>query len=123
MVMRWFLVVVGVFWVIVGTLTVFSTDFIRKKFFSKFKNMDYKKWAYLPVAMGILFLISVPASRARIYISILGILALIKGFYALLGPQDKIKKLINWWMNANNSMYKLWGVVIIILGVLVLINM
>lgn len=123
MLLKWFLIAMGVFWVIVGTLSVFTTSFIRKKFFSKFKDMDFKKWSILAIVIGVLFLISAPISRSPLLIVILGVLALIKGFYLLLGPQDKVKKILDWWLGAKNNIYKIWGVAVLILGVLVLINL
>ncbi len=121
--MKLFLVLMGIFWVVLGTLSVFATDLVRKKFFSKIKNMDFKKWSFLPIVIGILFLMSAPVSRIPLFITVLGILALIKGFYFLLVPQKKIKKVMDWWFEAKNNLYKIWGVTALILGVFVLINL
>ena len=121
--MKLFLVLMGMFWVVLGTLLVFATDLVRKKFFSKIKDMDFKKWSFLPIVIGILFLIAAPISRAPLFITILGILGLIKGFYFLLVPQKKVKKVTDWWFNAKNNLYKICGVAVLILGVFVLINL
>ena len=121
--MKLFLVLIGSFWVILGSLSVFATDLVRKKFFNKLKDMNFKKWSFLPIVIGILFLMAAPVSRIRLFITVLGILGLLKGFYFLLVPQEKIKKVMDWWFNAKNNFYKIWGVVILILGVFVLINL
>ena len=89
--MKIFLLVIGIFWVIIGTLSIFATDLVRKKFFSKFKNMDYRKWSFIPLAVGILFIISARQTRALIFVVILGLLGVGKGLYLLLGPIDKIR--------------------------------
>lgn len=120
--MKWFLILMGTFWVVVGTLTIFTTNMIRKKFFNKFRDIDFKKWSIAPIVIGILFLLSAPESRARIFITLLGVLAFIKGLFLLLGPKQKIKKIVNASLDMEDSLYKVWGVVILALGVLVLIN-
>jgi len=122
-VMKWFLVLMGIIWIVTGTLVVFTTDMMKKKFLSKFKNMNYKKWSFLPILIGILFLLSVTESSARILIVILGILAILKGVYFAVTPGDKVGKLVNWWLNAKDIVYKIWGIAVIILGALVLINL
>ncbi len=121
--MKLFLVLIGIFWVVLGTLSVFATDLVRKKFFNKLKNMDFKKWSILPIVIGILFLMAAPVSSARLFITVLGILAFLKGFYFLLVPQKKIKKVMDWWFNAKDNLLRIWGALALILGVLVLINL
>lgn len=120
--MKLFLLVAGVFWVIMGTLMVFTTGFVKDKFFSKFKKMDLKKWSVMPIVVGVLFLVTASASRARVFIVALGVLSLAKGFYMLLGPKEKVKKHLHLALGLSDNAYKVWGVVILILGVLVLIN-
>ncbi len=121
--MKLFLVLMGIFWVVLGTLSVFATDLVRKKFFNKLKDMDFKKWSILPIVIGVLFLMAAPLSSARLFITALSILAFLKGFYLLLVPQKKIRKVMDWWFDAKNDLYKVWGVAVLILGVIVLINL
>ena len=120
--MELILLIMGVVWVIVGTLSIFTTAFIRKNFFDKLKKMDFKKWSVAAIIVGVLFLMAAPVSRARLFIMLLGILSLVKGFYLLLGPKEKIKKMVDWWLKAEDKMYKIWGVAVLVIGVLVLIN-
>ncbi|NQT23587.1 MAG: hypothetical protein HQ579_09165 [Candidatus Omnitrophica bacterium] len=120
--MELILLIMGVIWVILGTLSIFTTAFIRKNFFNKLKKMDFKKWSVAAIIVGVLFLMAAPVSRARLFITILGILSLIKGFYLLLGPKEKVKKMMDWWLKAEDKMYKVWGIVVLIIGVLVLIS-
>ena len=119
--MKLFLILIGMFWVVIGTLSIFTTDLVRKKFVSKFKDMDFRKWSALPIIAGILFLIAAPITGARLFITILGVLSLVKGFYFILVP-EKAKKMMDWWLNAKDSLYKIWGVAVLIFGVLVQIN-
>ncbi len=121
--MKWFLILVGMFWVVMGTLLVFTTDLVRKKFFSKIRNMDFRKWSFLPIIFGILFLMAAPATGAPLLITILGILSFLKGFYFILVPPKKVRKQVDWWFDLKDNIYKIWGVVVLILGVFVLINL
>ena len=117
-----FLLLIGIFWVVVGTLCIFAPSLIKKKFFSKFQNMDFKKWSVVPIIAGIIFLLSAKSSTNPILIVILGILAIAKGVYAILTAPEKIKKQIDWWLNVKPNVFKAYGVVMLILGVLVLIS-
>ena len=120
--MSLFLLLIGIFWVVIGTLCIFAPNLIKKKFFSKFLSMDFKKWSVVPIIAGVLFLLASRSSSNPILIVILGILGIAKGVYAILTAPEKIKKQIDWWLNVKPNVFKAYGVVILILGVLVLIS-
>jgi len=120
--MELILLIMGVVWVIFGTLMLFTTEFVKKKVLSRIKKVPYKKWSPVCIIIGILFFIAAPLSRAKIFITILGILSLVKGFYFILAPKEQVEKFLDWWFNADNKIFKIWGAVALALGVLVLIS-
>ena len=118
--MTWFLFAVGILWVIFGTLMVFATQLIRQKFYHKLKTQDPRRWSPLAIAVGVLLLLSASSSSQVTFIVILGLLSLAKGVFFLLGPRQKIDKVIGWCFNATDRTHKAWGVVMMVLGIAVL---
>ncbi|MCQ9207156.1 MAG: hypothetical protein NG740_04690 [Omnitrophica bacterium] len=117
-----FLYLFGIFFIVVGALSVFATDMIRKKFFNKLLELkDLKKYAPLSIIIGVLLLFSVPYNRHRLLILLFGILSMAKGILLLVAP-EKIEKYKNWWQKAKDNAYRACGIVIIIIGSIVLMG-
>lgn len=115
-----FLSALGVFYIAVGTLMVVVVDFARKKIVDKMLKADPRKVGAVPLVVGILLLLSARASTLPILIAILAILGILKGALMLFGPQGKIKSMIDWWGKAGNNVYRIWGIVAILLGIIIL---
>jgi len=118
--MVWFLFAMGLIWVIGGTLMVFAVRVVREEYFSRIKIEDPRKWSPLPLAGGILFLLSASSSSQVTFIVILGLLSLLKGLVFLFGPREKVKGMIDWWFKASDKTYRVWGVVVMGLGIAIL---
>jgi len=118
--MIWYLFVVALLWLMAGTLMLFSTQVVREKYLGKLKVGDPRKWSPLPLAAGILFLLSASSSSQVTFIVILGLLSLLKGLAFLFGPREKVKGMIDWWLQAPDKTHKIWGVVVMGLGIAVL---
>ncbi|MEE9401585.1 MAG: hypothetical protein V3V47_00135 [Desulfobacteria bacterium] len=118
--MVWYLFVVGLIWVIGGTLMLFAIRVVREEYFSRIKIEDPRKWSPLPLAGGILFLLSASSSSQVTFIVILGLLSLLKGLVFLFGPREKVKGMIDWWFKASDKTYRVWGVVVMGLGIAIL---
>jgi uncharacterized protein YjeT (DUF2065 family) len=118
--MVWFLFVMGLAWVIGGTLMVFAIRVVKEEYFSRFKIEDPRKWSPLPLAGGILFLLAASSSSQVTFIVILGLLSLLKGLVFLFGPREKVKGMIDWWFKSSDKTYRVWGVVVMGLGIAIL---
>lgn len=115
-----FLSLISIFWIIIGVLCVFTTDMVRKKFFNKILNFkDMKKISPIPIVIGIFLLLSASYNQYSLLIVLIGLLALLKGIIMIVAP-EKMEKMKSWWVKANNKTYKIYGVCIIIMGVIVL---
>lgn len=118
--MVWFLFVMGLAWVIGGTLMVFAIQVVKEEYFSRIKIEDPRKWSPLPLAGGILFLLAASSSSQVTFIVILGLLSLLKGLVFLFGPREKVKGMIDWWFKSSDKTYRVWGVVVMGLGIAIL---
>jgi len=117
-----FMYLIGLLWVIVGALMVFATDITRRKFVNKFLEIaDMRKLAPIPIVLGVLLLFAASLNRYTLIIILLGLLAITKGIVAIVAPK-KVDNVIKWCKKADNKIYKIFGVVMIILGSVVLIG-
>ena len=117
-----FMYLIGIAWIAVGALLVFATELTRKKFCTRIlQKANFKKLSPIPLICGVLFLMAASYSRHTIFIVLLGILALTKGIIMIVAT-EKMGKMAAWWLNAPKTMYKVWGVILIILGSIVLIG-
>ena len=120
--MIWFLFVIALFYVMFGTLTLFATGHAREQYISKFKIGDPRKWSPLPLVAGILFLLAASSSSQPTFIIVLGLLSLVKGLVFMFAPQDKVKKMIDWWLEGSDQKFKIWAGVAIALGIAILVT-
>lgn len=120
---RIFLYFIGIFYIVIGALAVFATSVIRKKFFNKLWNIsDMKKLSPIPILVGILLLLAAPSNRYGFFVAILGILGIAKGVMIIIAT-EKMEKMKEWWVKADNNVYKIMGITIIILGSAILVGL
>ena len=119
--MIWFLYGLALFWIAAGTLFILYTEESRRVLRNSTAEIKPKLLAFIPMVVGILLIFSASASGAFWFILILGLLAIGKGAYFLLGPHGQTKALLDWWFkSAQDRTYRFWGLVMIILGMVVL---
>jgi uncharacterized protein YjeT (DUF2065 family) len=106
----------------VGTLMIFSTGLVREYYVGKLKVWDHRVFSPLALAGGILFFLAAPTSSQPTFIVILGVLSLAKGLLLMFGPHEKIKRLMHWWFEASEQLYRIWGLLALVLGVAVLVT-
>jgi len=112
----------GIIYIVLGGLSIFATDLARKKIFNKcFQIKDWKKFAPIPIIVGILLILAASYNRYMIFILIIGILGIVKGIMMLVAT-DKIQTMVDWWMKAKDNVYRAWGVAMIILGSFILMG-
>jgi hypothetical protein len=120
--MIWFLFGIGLFYIMIGTLVLFATGYAREQYLSKIKIGDPRKWSPLPLVAGILFLLAASSSSQPTFIIVLGLLGLVKGLVFIFGPQDKVKRMIDWWYVGSDQKFKVWSGLVIALGIAILVT-
>lgn len=84
-------------------------------------KMNPKFLAFIPMAVGILLILAARVSGAFWFVLILGLLAIGKGVYFLLGPRGQVKALFDWWFtSAQDTTYRFWGIIMVLLGMALL---
>jgi len=119
--MIWFLYGLALFWIAVGSLFILYTEESRRFLGNFMGKVKPRFLAFIPIVVGVLLIISAKASGAFWFILILGLLAIGKGVYLLLAPHGQTEALLNWWFDsAQDRTYRLWGLIIVVLGMVIL---
>jgi hypothetical protein len=119
--MIWILYALAFFWIAAGAIFILYTEESRRFLKNSMGRVKPKFLAPIPMVFGLLLILSARASGFFWFIVILGLLAIGKGVYLLVAPHGQIEALLNWWSgSAQDRTYRLWGLIIVLLGMVVL---
>jgi uncharacterized protein YjeT (DUF2065 family) len=120
--LRFFMYLVGILWIIVGALTVFATDMIKKKFIDVIlPKVNLKKVAYIPLIIGALLILAAQYNKHAVLVVLLGLIGILKGVLCIVRT-DMMEALRNRVLKFENNAYRIFGVVMIIIGSIVLMG-
>jgi len=116
------LYIFGILYIILGTLMLFVPDIVKKQMIAKLKKIPIKKLSIIPLIVGVLLLLASAYNRYWLVVVILGILALAKGIMGIMAT-EKMEKMHDWFIEkADKNVYRICGVIVILLGSIVLIG-
>ncbi len=119
--MAWFLYLMGGFWFILGVLIVLYTNSAIELINGLIEWGNWRILGLMPFTLGVLLIISAWWSKVFWGILALGLIATLKGILFLFAPLDKIEKWMELWRDkANETVYRLEGLLAVILGIFVL---
>jgi len=123
--MEWVLYVVGGFWIVCGTTIVLYTETARRWLSALFRPIPFKIMAFLPMAVGILLMISAPTSHTFWLVEIVGALGVVKGLLLLLVPKAQHQQWLSawWWERASDVTWRFLGLIGVILGVFLVLRL
>jgi len=119
------LYIIAILWIVIGVFIILYTErtmkILRKLFFIE----KVRLLSIVPIIFGIVLVIGAFVCTQIFFLSfILGVLALLKGLYLVMGPLSQIKRLMDWWFNkASDTYIRLCGLIIFVLGIAVLSNL
>ncbi|RLB30162.1 MAG: hypothetical protein DRG66_00405 [Deltaproteobacteria bacterium] len=119
------LYIIAILWIVIGIFVILYTERTMKIFKKLFFIEKVRVLAILPIIFGIVLIIGAFVCTQIFFLSlILGLLALLKGLYLVMGPLPQIKRLMDWWFNkANDSYIRLCGLIIFVLGIAMISNL
>lgn len=119
--MKWFLYAISLFCVTIGCCTILYTNESRNVLRNIFNKIDRKILSAFEAIMGILLVVSATASHHSWLIRLIGFMAVIEGVVIFFIPKNLYDELIDWYLNsASDQIYRLFGIVTLILGTAVL---
>ncbi|UCD54703.1 MAG: hypothetical protein JSV93_04050 [Candidatus Omnitrophota bacterium] len=117
--LKLFMRLLAILWVAMGTLMIFAPEVLRKKLFAKLKQFPLKKTGIISLAVGVLLILAAFYNRYHLFIALLGLLSITKGIYCMVAA-EKMAKMQDWWLGAKKKVYRMFGIIIIILGFIML---
>jgi len=119
------LYIVAILWIVIGVFILLYTERTMKILKKLFFTEKVRALSIVPIIFGIVLVIGAFVCTQVFFLSlVLGVLALLKGFYLIMGPIPQIKRLMDWWFNkASNSYIRLCGLIIFVLGIAILSNL
>lgn len=111
---------IGIYLIAIGVVVLFTPKAYNKilKFFRKEKRVYIA--GILRIFLGILFLSAAQQSRLKIFLVVIGILTVIGGILIFVPKQKKLQEMIDWFDKIPSIFIRLWGIVAIILGALLI---
>jgi len=119
------LYIVAILWIAIGVFILLYTEKTMNIFKKLFHTEKVRVLSILPILFGIVLIIGAFVCTQVFFLSlVLGMLALLKGLYLIMGPMSQIKRLMDWWFNkATTSFIRLCGLIIFVLGITLLSNL
>ena len=119
--MKWFLYAISLFCVTIGCCTILYVNESRNVLRNIFNKIDRKILSAFEAIMGILLVVSATASHHSWLIRLIGFMAVIEGVVIFFIPKNLYDELVDWYLNsASDQIYRLFGIVTLILGTAVL---
>lgn len=119
--MKWFLYAISLICIAFGCCIILYTGETRNFAKSLFNEVDRKILSAFEATIGILLLFSASASHHSWFLRLIGFIAVIEGGIIFFIPQNLYDELIDWYTNsASDQTYRLFGIISIIFGTVVL---
>ena len=117
-----FLIFISLYFMVMGVVMILFPERIKKKFsyFLSFKS--YKPLGAVAASVGIILFIVSGSSKMGFFVVLIGILSLIKGLFFIFAAHDKAKFIINWSMSLTDNYYRIWGMIVFAMGMLLIFS-
>ena len=118
--MKWFLYFICFAWIATGSYFILYTGESREVLKKMYFNIPREVLIVTTIGFCILFLMSAPHSLNSWIIFVFGILAIIKGVFFFLNPGNMFEKIRDWYLyTATEQTYRLFGIIMLLLGIAV----
>ena len=116
---------VAILWIVIGVFIILFTEKTMKVLKKLFFTKKVKVLSIFPIIFGFVLIIGAFVCTQIFFLSlILGVFALLKGLYLIMGPMAQINRIMDWWFNkASGSYIRLCGLIIFVLGIAILSNL
>jgi hypothetical protein len=120
-IMSWFLYLISVSWISIGSCAILYTGDTRNTLKSLLSAVNRKVLSGLPLVFGVLMIVAASDSLHPWLVRVLGLLGLIKAVFVFANPKSLYEKAIQWYLESvSDQGYRLAGIITVILGTAVL---
>lgn len=112
------LYIISLIWIAAGVFLIIYTERYKEVSKNAFPTDKLKAWAVVPLFFGVVLVVGAFFHKGMFWVAfILGLLALLKGIYLIIGPPAQTKKLVEWWSEkASDRTIRLCGLILFFLG-------
>jgi uncharacterized protein YjeT (DUF2065 family) len=115
--MEWILYIISLLWIGAGSCLILYTQQSRVFLKKALRGVGLKLLSIIPITIGALLIAAAYYSTAFWTIVVLGILAIGKGCFFIFNPGKAADKIMRWFLDAvSDNMYRLAGIIALILG-------
>lgn len=103
------------------SILFFFNPSYSKTFLEKYLDKDWMVWAVIfRIVIGALFILSSNDTRYPHFIFWLGIVTLLSGITLPIVGKERIKKIINWWLDKAIFVQIIWAFATLIFGLFII---
>lgn len=84
------------------------------------KEIPFSIMAVFRAAIGVIMLVWARSCYRPVVIVVIGILAISGGVFMIVAPRSRTQKMIQWFLARPLWIHRLWGIVAVIFGLLVI---
>ena len=115
--MAWFLYAISAAWIAFGSCAILYTPQTREATSAFIHQTPTKVMAAIPFICGVLFLIAASSGIHPWVIRAFGVLAMLKGVFIFLNPNDLYQKTLQWYLETlSDQAHRFMGILTVILG-------
>lgn len=120
--MKWILFAIAIFWIALGTWANLYPVQVHERLRRLIEKINPRWVAIVAFAVGIVLMIAAPESRQGVgFIRLLGLFAMAKAVVIAVLSKERYQRLSSWWFDpVREQSWRVWGLVLLILGVVVL---
>lgn len=113
--------ILGVIWILLGILWVIKPEMLKNRLGRKMDRKLRRMTFIFVVFFGLMILGSVIKAEGLVpkIIGLIGIIITIKGI--LLVTSKTSEKLISWWAERSLVFFRIWGIIILTTGVMLIL--
>jgi len=107
---------IGLIVIVIGLAVLLKPARLKDLLYILLEKDWFRIVAALRVIIGVLFLFAAGGTRSPIFVSVRGILFILAGvLIPILGPA-RLRSLTSWWMKRRDLVLRLWALVALALG-------
>jgi uncharacterized protein YjeT (DUF2065 family) len=119
--MQFFLYFISILWLAFGFLLLITPELMHKFYINKFtKVRNFKLWCLIPIMLGVLFILSARSLWIKTFAYAMAMVTLFKGLYLMVLKDERIKEIMDWWLNVPTQCLRIWGLFLISLASILL---
>jgi uncharacterized protein YjeT (DUF2065 family) len=107
---------IGLVIVVTGLAVLIKPARLKDLLYTLLEKDWFRIVAALRVIIGVLFLFAAGGTRSPIFVSVMGVLFILAGVLIPILGSARLRYLASWWMERRDSVLRLWALVALALG-------